>query len=86
MIIIMLIMNVQNKLYTIQFFLPLDDWFAASPRAAVVEPGSRRFCEFCKTHKRDNSWKRSNCWTREDSNSWKKKERVLPPSQHPFIN
>jgi len=38
MIITIIIMTTQNKLYTIQFFSPPDDPFAASPQAAIAEP------------------------------------------------
>jgi len=31
-------MNMQNKLYTIQFFSPPEDWFADIPRATEQNP------------------------------------------------
>jgi len=43
-IMIMIIMNMQKNLYTIQFFSPPDDRFAASPRAATTESRNCRFC------------------------------------------
>jgi len=48
LIIIMIIMNMQNKLYTIQFFSPPDDRWSASPRAAIMELGKHEFLEISK--------------------------------------
>jgi len=36
-------MNMQNKLYTIQFSSPLDDRFAVSTHAAIMEPQNQEF-------------------------------------------
>jgi len=41
-------MNMQNKLYTIQFFSPPNDRFADSPRAVIIEPGHHGFHKFCE--------------------------------------
>jgi len=32
---------------------PSDDQFVASPQAAITEPGTRRFCNFHETPKKD---------------------------------
>jgi len=33
----LIIMNMQNKLYTMQFFLPPDDQITATPQATITE-------------------------------------------------
>ena len=40
---IMIIMNMQSKLYTILFFCPPNDWSAVSSQAAIAEPQNREF-------------------------------------------
>jgi len=47
-IITMIIMNMQNKLYKIPFFSPPDDQFTASPQAAITEPRNHEFQEIPK--------------------------------------
>ena len=44
--ILLLIMNMQSKLYTIQFLSLAGDWYTASPRAAIAE---HETCAFCGT-------------------------------------
>ena len=46
------IMNIQNKLYTIHFFSPPKDRFAASPCTASMEPSTCGLCELCATPKK----------------------------------
>ena len=65
----MAVINMQNKLYTIQFFSPCNNWFTGSPRAAIAEHQTREFSQ--------------NSWTSKDSNSLKREERrASSPSPH----
>jgi len=38
MVIILIVMNIQNNLYTIQFFSPPNDSSTASPQAKIMDP------------------------------------------------
>ena len=68
-------MNMQNKLYTIQFSSPPDDWF-------TVRSDHRTL----KSEISWNSWKSSNSWTREDLNSRKREEQIASsPAAHPRL-
>jgi len=49
----MIEMNMQDKVYTIQFFSPPDDQFTASPRAGIAEPRTHGFCEYHKIAEKD---------------------------------
>ena len=51
-------MNMQNKLYTMQFLSPPDDQFTVSPQAAIAEPWNHKFHKIQK--------KCLNTWTREE--------------------
>jgi len=64
----MIIMSMQHKLYTIQFFSPPDNQVADSPQAVITK------CQ--KSQNSLNSQKYSNSWTREDSNSCKRVEQI----------
>ena len=82
----MIIMNMQNKLYTIQFFSPPDDWFAVSPQAAITEPQTLGFLRILwNSQKSLNLQKSFNSWMRADSNLWKKQEEQIPPTQPTLI-
>jgi len=71
-------MNIQNKLYTVQFFFsPLYYRFAAGPWAAIVELRTRGFREFHETHGKDQTPRKKK----------ESKRGFLPfPVQLPFIN
>ena len=57
-------MNMQNKLYTIQFFSPPDDQFTASTRAVIAEPRNSQISWY--TQKRPNSQRSLNSQKREE--------------------
>jgi len=48
-------MNMQNKLYKMQFFSPLDDRFTSSPQVVVAEPGNCEFRGFCEISEKDQA-------------------------------
>jgi len=68
-------MNMQTKVYTIQFFLPPDDQLVASPQAATAQP---RNPEFPKKFELPD-WRGFELTENE-------KNRFLPPSQSLFLN
>jgi len=85
MIVIMIIMNMQNKLCTMQFVTPPNDWFYSQSPSSSRGTQKSRISQ--NSRKRPNSWKNSNSWTREDSNSWKREEQTpVPLVKPPFIN
>jgi len=52
LLIIIMIMHMQSKLYTIPFFSPPHDQFTVSPQAVIVEPQTRIFENFSKLPKK----------------------------------
>jgi len=42
---IMMIMNIKNKLYTIRFFQPFNDQFTATCQAVISETKNGKFCK-----------------------------------------
>jgi len=76
----MMILNMQTNLYIIQFFSPPNDPFAASPLAAIAEPGNHGFHEFRKICKKDQTPRKVQ--TPSQKRIWiprNQKDRVLPP-------
>ena len=68
----------QNKLYTI--FSPPDDQFAVRPWAAITEPQTFGFCEFCKTHEKDLT--PIKIWTPGEERIWthgKREKKIHAP-------
>ena len=76
-------MNMQNKLYTAQFFSPLDDQLAASSSAVITEPGKSQILR--------NSWKdrtSGEVWTPGQEripSHRQEKSRFPPPGRPPHI-
>ena len=68
----------QNKLYTIQFFSPLNYQPTVSPRAAIAEPRNH---EFSKIPEKVQTPRQETVQTHGI-----KKEKFLLPRQPPFIN
>jgi len=87
LIIMMIIINMSNILYTIQFFSLPEDRVIARTQAAIAEPGTHRFCKFCKTPEIDWSSRKVRTPGQEKIQThWKEKDRFLTPGQPPFIN
>jgi len=52
LLIVMIMINMQNKLYIVQFFVSPNDQFAFSPQAAIVQCQNYEFCRFHKLLKK----------------------------------
>jgi len=52
MIITIIIVNMQNQIYAIQFLSPLDDRFAINPQPVITET---EICELCKIPEKDQT-------------------------------
>ena len=53
-------MNMQNKLYTVHFLLPPDDWLADSPWAVITEPQNHKIPKKVRTPRLERIWTQGN--------------------------